>query len=83
MRGDKSFADDFDVGAGVVSGRVALLLRSAETKPVSPRFVERHLSPSGCSFESCHWKKVCLSSGRVVCLRKFCCWKCAKIAAAG
>ena len=33
MRRDKSFADDLIVHRGVVSGRVALLLRSAETKP--------------------------------------------------
>jgi hypothetical protein len=39
MRGDKSFADDLIVHRGVVSGRVALLLRSAETNPSMPRFV--------------------------------------------
>jgi hypothetical protein len=39
MRRDKSFADDLIVHLGVVSGRVALLLRSAETKPSMPRFV--------------------------------------------
>jgi hypothetical protein len=39
MRRDKSFADDLIVHRGVVSGRVALLLRSAETKPLMPRFV--------------------------------------------
>jgi hypothetical protein len=36
---DKSFADDLIVHRGVVSSRVALLLRSAETKPLMPRFV--------------------------------------------
>jgi hypothetical protein len=39
MRRDKSFADDLCAHRGVVSGRVALLLRSAETKPLMPRFV--------------------------------------------
>lgn len=34
MRGDKSFAYDLDVQRGIVSGRVALLLRSAEIKPL-------------------------------------------------
>ena len=32
MRGDKSFAYDLDVQRSIVSGRVALLLRSAEIK---------------------------------------------------
>jgi hypothetical protein len=36
MLGDKSFAYDLVVERGVVSGRVALLLRSAETKPLIP-----------------------------------------------
>jgi len=36
---DKSFADVLFVHRGVVSSRVALLLRSAETKPLMPRFV--------------------------------------------
>ena len=39
MRRDKSFVDDLIVHRGVVSGRVTLLLRSAETKPLMPRFV--------------------------------------------
>jgi hypothetical protein len=34
MRGDKSFANDLDVQRGIVSGRVALLLRCAEIKPL-------------------------------------------------
>ena len=34
LRGDKSFADDLDVQRGIVSSRVALLLRSAEIKPL-------------------------------------------------
>jgi hypothetical protein len=45
MRRDKSFADDLIVHRGVVSGRVALLLRSAETKPLMPRFVPYGTSP--------------------------------------
>ena len=34
MREDKSFAYDLDVQRGIVSSRVALLLRSAEIKPL-------------------------------------------------
>ena len=33
IRGDKSFAYDLHVQRGIVSSRVALLLRSAEIKP--------------------------------------------------
>ena len=33
MREDKSYAYDLDVQRGIVSSRVALLLRSAEIKP--------------------------------------------------
>lgn len=33
MCGDKSHADDLNVRLGIVSGRVALLLRSTEVKP--------------------------------------------------
>ena len=31
---DKSFADDLNLERGIVSSRVALLLRSAEIKPI-------------------------------------------------
>jgi hypothetical protein len=34
MREDKSYAYDLDVQRGIVSSRVALLLRSAEIKPL-------------------------------------------------
>jgi hypothetical protein len=44
MRGDKSFAYDLIVRYGPVSSRVALLLRSAEGKPPSTRFVYITLS---------------------------------------
>jgi hypothetical protein len=44
MRGDKSFAYDLIVRYGPVSSRVALLLRSAEGKPPSTRFVLLKLS---------------------------------------
>ena len=44
MRGDKSFAYDLIVRYGPVSSRVALLLRSAEGKPPSTRFVFIKLS---------------------------------------
>jgi len=39
--GNKSLVDDLIVRQGAVSGRVALLLRSAEAKPSLPRFVRR------------------------------------------
>ena len=43
---DKSFADDLNKERGIVSGRVALLLRSAEIKPLFYRFVlYEHLLP--------------------------------------
>ena len=35
-RGDESFADDLNMGRGIVSGRVALLLRSTEIQPHRP-----------------------------------------------
>lgn len=34
-RGDESFADDLNMWPGIVSGRVALLLRSAEIQPAA------------------------------------------------
>ena len=37
--GDKSFVDDLIIELGAVSSRVALLLRSAEAKPMFSRFV--------------------------------------------
>ena len=40
----ESFADDLNLELGTVSGRVALLLRSAEVKPVLHRFVQRKLN---------------------------------------
>lgn len=45
MRGDKSFAYDLIVWPGRVSGRVALLLRSTERKPVRQLDLLRKLSP--------------------------------------
>ena len=54
LRGDKSFADDLNVGQGAVSSRVALLLRSAEANPSLPRFVRRiHLSRESCRLIAC------------------------------
>lgn len=41
MRGDKSFAYDLLVRPGRVSGRVALLLRSTERKPVAGKICEK------------------------------------------
>lgn len=35
-RGDESSADDLNMGRGIVSGRVALLLRSTEIRPPVP-----------------------------------------------
>lgn len=40
MGGGESFADDLNGERGTVSGRVALLLRSAEVKPLFYRFVQ-------------------------------------------
>jgi hypothetical protein len=40
---DKSFADDLNKERGIVSGRVALLLRSAEIKPLFSRFVRKNI----------------------------------------
>ena len=42
---DKSFADDLNKERGIVSSRVALLLRSAEIKPLFSRFVSKETSP--------------------------------------
>ena len=39
MRGDESFADDLNVSPSTVSSEVALLLRPAEVKLVTSRFV--------------------------------------------
>lgn len=44
--GDKSFVDDLNTKRGIVSSRVALLLRSAEIKPLFSRFVLLNISPS-------------------------------------
>jgi hypothetical protein len=45
MGGGESFADDLNLGQGTVSSRVALLLRSAEVKPLFQRFVQRTVEP--------------------------------------
>jgi hypothetical protein len=52
LRRNKSFADDLNVDQGAVSSRVALLLRSAEAKPLTPRFVEMTISPTECLLAS-------------------------------
>src|SRR6478672_13248139 len=56
-RGDESFADDLNMGRGIVSGRVALLLRSTEIRPHRPNDL---LPPSnsqtpGCYPPYCTW----------------------------
>ena len=48
MRGDESFADDLNVSPSTVSSEVALLLRPAEVKLVTSRFVLLHTSPLHC-----------------------------------
>ena len=48
MHGDKSFAYDLLVRPGRVSGRVALLLRSTERKPVAGKICE-NFSPHQCT----------------------------------
>jgi hypothetical protein len=45
MGGGESFADDLNSGQGTVSSRVALLLRSAEVKPLFQRFVQQTVEP--------------------------------------
>ena len=42
IKRDKSFADDLIKGRGIVSARVALLLRCTEIKPLFYRFVLRN-----------------------------------------
>jgi hypothetical protein len=44
---DKSFADDLNTERGIVSSRVAMLLRSAEIKPLFFRFVLMNKHPYG------------------------------------
>jgi hypothetical protein len=44
MGGGESFADDLNSERGTVSSRVALLLRSAEVKPLFQRFVQQQLN---------------------------------------
>ena len=46
MGGGESFADDLNGERGTVSSRVALLLRSAEVKPLFYRFVQQQLNSS-------------------------------------
>ena len=50
MCGGESFADDLNLERGTVSSRVALLLRSAEVKPLLHRFVQLLLNSH--AFES-------------------------------
>src|SRR6476469_891408 len=49
-RGDESFADDLNMGRGIVSGRVALLLRSTEIRPHRPNDL---LPPSNSQTPGC------------------------------
>jgi len=42
-RGDESSTDDLNMGRGIVSGRVALLLRSTEIRPPVPTICPRPL----------------------------------------
>lgn len=50
-RGDESFADDLNMGRGIVSGRVALLLRSTEIPPHRPKdFPQENPSPKNISY---------------------------------
>jgi hypothetical protein len=46
-RGDESFADDLNMGRGIVSGRVALLLRSTEIRPPVPMICPSFENPLG------------------------------------
>ncbi len=67
-RGDESFADDLNMGRGIVSGRVALLLRSTEIRPHRPNDL---LPPSNsqtpgcacfCPLSTLDQKKMCFHS---------------------
>ena len=54
MRGDESFADDLNVSPSTVSSEVALLLRPAEVKLVTSRFVLlAHFSSLHCWLAGC------------------------------
>ena len=64
MRRDKSFADDLIAHRGVVSGRVALLLRSTETKPWMPRFVPLEERRFQCPRRPLIEQQACGTSGR-------------------
>ena len=44
ISGDKSFADDLNKERGIVSCRVALLLRSSEIKPLFYDLLQNHFS---------------------------------------
>lgn len=60
MRGDKSFAYDLLARPGRVSGRVALLLRSTERKPVAGKICESFslLPISGVTMSVRRWRGV-------------------------
>ena len=58
-RGDESFADDLNMGRGIVSGRVALLLRSTEIRPHRPNDL---LPPSHSPTPGCSGPVPCASS---------------------
>ena len=49
-RGDESFADDLNMWPGIVSGRVALLLRSTEIQPAAALICPPILYSVGFSF---------------------------------
>lgn len=57
-RGDESFADDLNMWPGIVSGRVALLLRSTEIQPAAAPICPLLHSIVGFGVPLVLWKKM-------------------------
>lgn len=56
-RGDESFADDLNMWPGIVSGRVALLLRSTEIQPAAAPICPLSAFDRGVRRAACLWIK--------------------------
>lgn len=57
-RGDESFADDLNMWPGIVSGRVALLLRSTEIQPAAAPICPLFAFDRGVWRAACTWRKI-------------------------
>ena len=64
MREDKSFAYDLDVQRGIVSSRVALLLRSAEIQPLLSDLLLRRRSLWPAAAGPCFARRAASGAGR-------------------